>query len=381
MTLIVALKYKDGTILSSDRRILFGPLKRDLARKLEPLGKNKAFGIAGAGLMGAMDEILENLKNQLNIKDLNFSDALNLLKELTWNWYCNNIERFQKDDSGFPTFIFVSSNKIARIFPNGYSEEANDYACEGSGRLYAEYILHNSYETNLSEEEAKELALYTIIETSKMDPSVGEDVDILIFMENGYKEISEEEIENIKMRITPLTRRISKKFERIIEKIMENRKNIRALSKSLFGFELFLEDEEAIWRIMKPCKTEEDFILNICGLSILIDKINVSQIKQKYKLEKIEGSIDALCEFLKREFSISESEINKITSILKSIKKLRSKKEPIHPTQPEFLQIIISMGYPYPPNWTNLWIDLLNKFNECLESIRTLLQYKLKTSN
>jgi 20S proteasome alpha/beta subunit len=303
LTLIVALKYKGGTILSSDRRVVFGSLlKRDLARKLEPLGKNKTFGIAGAGLMGAMDEILEGLKGQLNARDLTFSEALNLLKELTWNWYCNNIERFQKDDSGFPTFIFVSSERIARIFSNGYSEEAKDYACEGSGRPYAEYILSNFYEPSLSEEEAKELALYTILETSKMDPNVGEDVDILIFMNRGCKAISEEEIENIKIRVSPFTRKTSKKFERVIERVMENRKNIHMISKSLLGFEIFLEDEEAIWRIMKPCKTEEDFILNVCGLSMLIDKINVSQIKQKYGLEKVEGSIDALDQFLRRVF-------------------------------------------------------------------------------
>ena len=85
------------------------------------------------------------------------------------------------------------------------------------------------------------------------------------------------------------------------------------ISKSLLGFEIFLEDEEAIWRIMKPCKTEEDFILNVCGLSMLIDKINVSQIKQKYGLEKVEGSIDALNQFLRKEFSFSDDEAEKVT--------------------------------------------------------------------
>jgi len=185
--------------------------------------------------------------------------------------------------------------------------------CEGSGRSYAEYILENFYETNLSEEEAKELAIYTVLETSKMDPNVGEDVDILIFTNRGCKVISEEEIENIKIRVSPLTRKTSKKFERVIERVIENRKNICMISKSLLGFEIFLEDEEVIWRIMKPCKTEEDFILNVCGLSMLIDKINVSQIKQKYGLEKVEGSIDALNQFLRKEFSFSDDEAEKVT--------------------------------------------------------------------
>jgi 20S proteasome alpha/beta subunit len=378
MTLIVALKYKDGTILSSDRRIIYGALlKRDLARKLEPLGKDRNFGIAGAGLMGAMDEILEGLSGQLHARNLTFQEALILLKELMWRWYCENIDRFQKQDEGFPTFIFVSGEKIVRVFSNGYSEEAKDYACEGSGRPYAEYILGNFYEENLNENEAKELALYTIIETSKMDPNVGEDVDMLVFTK-GYKAISEEELEQIKSRISPLTRKVSKRFEKITERVVENRKNIRILSQSLLGFELFLEDEVALWRIMNPCKTEEDFTINICALCMLIDKINSSAIKQKYGLEKIDGSINIFEEFLKKEFSLSKDNIVEIVSILRDIRTLRSKKEPVHQTQSELIQVIINLGHPYPPNWADLWIDLLNKFNEGLEKTKNLLHNKLE---
>lgn len=37
MTLIVALKYKNSVVLASDSRVMYGPIKRDQARKLEPL--------------------------------------------------------------------------------------------------------------------------------------------------------------------------------------------------------------------------------------------------------------------------------------------------------------------------------------------------------
>jgi len=379
MTLIVALKYKDGTILSSDKRIIFGSLlKRDLARKLEPLGKDRSLGIAGAGLTGAMDEILESLRGQLEARNLTFQESLILLKELTWKWYCENIDRFQKEDEGFPTFIFVSGEKIVRIFSNGYSEEAKDYACEGSGRPYAEYILRNFYEEKLNENEAKELALYTIIETSRMDPNVGEDVDTLVFTNEGCKQISEEELEQIKSRISPLTRKVSKRFEKTTERVVENRRDIRILSQSLLGFELFLEHEVALWRIMNPCKTEEDFTINICALCKLIDKINSSAIKQKYGLEKIDGSITIFEEFLKKEFSLSKDEIGEIIGTLRDIRTLRSKKEPVHQTQPELIQVVIDLGHSYPPNWADLWVDLLNKFNESLEKTKNLLHNKLE---
>ncbi len=379
MTLIVALKCKDGTILSSDKRIVYGALlKRDLARKLEPLGKDRNLGIAGAGLMGAMDEILEGLSGQLEARNPAFQEALVLLKALTWKWYCENIDRFEKEDEGFPTFVFVSGEKIVRVFSNGYSEEAKDYACEGSGRPYAEYILRNFYEENLDESEAKELALYTIIETSRMDPNVGEDVDMLFFTSEGCKAIAEEELEQIKSRISPLTRKVSKRFEKITERVVENRRDIRMLSQSLLGFELFLEDEVALWRIINPCKTEEDFTINICALCMLIDKINSTAIKQKYGLEKIDGSITIFEEFLKKEFSLSKEELGETISVLRDIRTLRSKKEPIHQTQPEFIQVVINLGHSYPPNWADLWVDLLNKFNESLEKTKNLLRDKLE---
>ncbi|MEM3905953.1 MAG: hypothetical protein QXZ17_03655 [Nitrososphaerota archaeon] len=61
MTLIVALKYRDGIVLATDSRVMYGPIKRDQARKLEPLTEN--IGIAAAGLLGAIDDILRRVKS------------------------------------------------------------------------------------------------------------------------------------------------------------------------------------------------------------------------------------------------------------------------------------------------------------------------------
>jgi hypothetical protein len=78
------------------------------------------------------------------------------------------------------------------------------------------------------------------------------------------------------------------------------------------------------------------------------------------------------------EFSFSEDEAGKVIQILRTIRTLRSKKEPVHQTKPEFIQAIVNLGYSYPPNWSELWIDLLNKFNECLETIIAMFQRKMK---
>ena len=112
----------------------------------------------------------------------------------------------------------------------GYSEEAYDYACEGSGRAYGEYILRNFYEEDFEEEQAKELAVYTILETSKMDPSVGEDITMLVFPKDGKcKPVDKIEIDNIKERLTPLSRKVSETQMGTVENIVKKREEINNL--------------------------------------------------------------------------------------------------------------------------------------------------------
>ena len=207
------------------------------------------------------------------------------------------------------------------------------------------------------------------------------DVDMLIFNQEGCHKISEEELDKIKSRITPITRKLSRRFEKIIKDIVENRKIIRDLSKKLFGFELFYQNEEALWRVMTPCKTEEDFTSNICALCLLIDEMNCTQMEKFLKGDrKIQGSINLLEQFLKDEFSLSDEEIRKITVNLRDIRILRSKRAPIHRTQPELIDTILKLGYHYPPNWGSLWIDILGKYNESLNEIKRIFKKRVEKS-
>ncbi|MEM3905954.1 MAG: hypothetical protein QXZ17_03660 [Nitrososphaerota archaeon] len=241
---------------------------------------------------------------------------------MNYEWYRENIEKLEDEDKGgIPVFITVSGERIRRIFGRGYSEEAYDYACEGSGRAYGEYILRNFYKEGLEEEEAKELAVYTILETSKMDPSVGEDILMLIFPKGvKVKAINKEEIEKIKERLAPLSKKISEMQIKNIEGIVKAREEINNLWRKIFGFGLFRSNEYAIFQIMKPCRNEEEFTYNIEALAILIDQLNVDEMKKT--VEK-EGSINILEEFLSRNIKDFPS---KIISNFRDIMTLRSKK-------------------------------------------------------
>lgn len=234
MTLIVALKYESGAILASDSRVMYGPIKRDQARKLEPLTEN--IGAAAAGLLGAIDDVLKVVKDFCQSHPIPFDDVISCLSDTNFEWYKRNKEKLEEGEEG-PTFIIVSPERIRRVFGSGYSEEAYDYACEGSGRAYGEYILRNSYKEGLKEDEAKELAVYTILETSKMDPSVGEDISMLVFPKgNKCKIISKQELESIKERLTLPSRKFSEMQIKNIESIVRLREEINNLWKRFFNF-------------------------------------------------------------------------------------------------------------------------------------------------
>jgi len=371
MTLIVALKYKDGVVLASDSRVMYGPIKRDQTRKLEPLTEN--IGAAAAGLLGAIDDVLKAVKEFCNSNPVSFDDVVSYLSDANCEWYEKNAKKLDEEDVG-PVFIAVSPDRIRRIFPKGYSEEAYDYACEGSGRAYGEYILANLYEEGLEEEEAKELAAHTILETSKMDPSVSEDILMLVFPKKvKCKPVEKEKVESIKERLIPFSRRFSKIQIKNAKSIVEAREDINNLWKKIFGFELLNPTEIAVFQIMKPCRNWEEFTNNIAALALLIDQTNVKEMKKTVKLK--EGSINVLEDFLIKNVKDYPTEI---ISNFREIMTLRSKKFPIHVTDPKFIEIVVKLVEKYPPNWSELWLKALEMYEESLNELLKCLEKKLK---
>ena len=326
MTLIVALKYQGGVVLASDSRVMYGEMKRDQARKLEPLTND--IGIAAAGLLGAIDDVLRAVKAFCNSQFVSFDDVVSHLSDENFQWFKENAERLE-EEQGAPVFIAVSPERIRRIFEKGYSEEAYDYACEGSGRAYAEYILRNFYKENLEEKEAQELAVYIILETSKMDPSVGEDIQLLVFSKKEKcKIIKKEDMEDIKARLAPLSRSVAEGQVKTIGNIVEMREEINNLWEKIFAFKLLRSNEKAISQIMKPCRSGNEFTNNIGALSLLIDQLSIKEMKEKI-VEKRKGSINVLEEFLRKEIKNFPPEI---VSNLRDIMTMRSKRFPVHAT-------------------------------------------------
>lgn len=367
MTLIIALKYKNGSILASDSRVIWGDMKRDQARKLEPVTEN--IGIAAAGIVGAIDDIISLVKAFCESRPTMFDDVLSYLSDVYLDWYKRNSEKLDKEIV-LPIFIMVSPERIRRVIEKGYSEEAQDYASEGSGRAYGEYILQNFYRGDFEEEEAKELAVYTILETSKMDPSVGEDIQMIVFpKEKECQIINRDEVEEIKAHQAPLSKDVMDTYTKTVKSIVNLREEINNLWNKKFSYKLLLQNEKAVFQIASICRSEEDFTNNIAALALLIDQLNVKEMKKI--INEKEGSINILEDFLTEKIKDFPPEV---ISNLRDIRVMRSKKFPMHVTDPKFIEVVVKITEKYPPNWSELYLKAMGMYKDSLSKISECLQ-------
>lgn len=369
MTLILALKYKEGVVVGSDSRVSYGeaPLMREEALKIETI---KKFAISGVGLAGPLDRIIGEIKTTFNSSPRStFKDLVEISENVMWNFYQKYAKRIQEEDEEVNwTLILMSKDKIYHVLTSGWSEEERRYSTDGSGELYAEYILKQRYKTDMSESQAKELLVYTIDQTSKIDPNVGGRICLTVIDENSIREVREEEVCEILESVTePIIP--EREIQKIVHDIVDKRRWLNTAFNRKFGFKLFKQNEYAISEIQNYCRNETDFTSRITALALLIDSINSSELKKQLNTQQ-KGSINLLEAFFKEKYQ--DFNMNLIVN-LRDIMSLRSKKMPIHEDDPKIIQVILRWEQKIPPNWSSLWKQALIKYEESLSELQKLL--------
>jgi len=367
MTLLLAIKHKNGVILASDSRATIGDsLMRNEERKFEILG-NKTATIF-AGMAGLGNKTLSELRKWFEASHSPpLKDVVEKCEDLVWEVHQKYEERFDEEDKvEFPSFLIATHKRIFKVHDNGYAEEVVNYACDGSGLTCGEYVLSQRFKPNMTENEVKHLATYTILQTSKIDPNVGGKVILISLKSEGIEEVKEEEIDRIVTDIEGFEITPRETSQQIVEEIAKNRRWINARFKEKFGFELFEQNEFAILGIQKPCRNENEFTDRVATLALLIDRLEVSAL-DKVIGKHPPGSINALETFLDEKYPSFDK---KIITNFREIMILRSKKMPIHKDDPKIIQVLLKWGHKIPPDWSDLWIEALQKYKESLLSLK-----------
>lgn len=372
MTIIVAVKFSKGVAIATDSRVTYGdlPLMRDMQRKIDSL--NDKIAITTVGLSGACDKISKEIRTLAGgTNHLVFDEIVEKTEDIMWNFYKRYKERIITDDEDENWAVqLYSVDRIVDIEYTGFTQEESNYLCEGSGMPYAEFILKQRYKPNLTEQECKELTAHAVVQTSRIDPSVGGPLNMAIIDKKGFRKVPAEEIEEIVENISKPPEEYELNIQKIVDGIVDERRWINDLFKRRFKSDLLGQNEKAISEIQRGCKNESDFTNRIAALSLLVDDMKMPKQGQEAS-NKIEGSVNQLETFAKKNLPKLDSEC--ITT-LRDIHTLRSQKMPIHKDDPRILQVMLKWEYRIPPNWSNLWTTALIKYRESLLLLKKSLK-------
>lgn len=182
----VGLTFKDGVVLGAEKRLTYGTYV--VSRSGKKVFKiSKTVGAACAGLVADMQILVREISSYIYLREIELNRALPpnsvaklmsvLMFERRWAPLLTQVVIGGVDDA---PAIYVL-DPLGSVIPD-------DYATVGSGAEVAIGVLESEYRKDLSEEEAKALAIKAIKSAIQRDAASGDGVDLLIITKSGMKE-------------------------------------------------------------------------------------------------------------------------------------------------------------------------------------------------
>ncbi|HVB12942.1 MAG TPA: proteasome subunit beta, partial [Nitrososphaerales archaeon] len=146
-----------------------------------------SIGAACAGMIGDMQVLIKQLQSYVKIRELELrrpmpaNSVAKLLSVIMFeNRYAPMITQVMIGGVDERPMIWIL-DPLGSIIPD-------DYAAVGSGAEIAIGVIENGYSENLSEAQAKDLAVKAIRSAIKRDVSSGDGVDLLFVTKDGVRE-------------------------------------------------------------------------------------------------------------------------------------------------------------------------------------------------
>src|SRR5579872_6835401 len=183
---VVGVTYKDGLVLGAERRVTLGGfIVSKTAKKTFQI--TDTVGAACAGMIGDMQILTKELKSYVKLRELELRRPLpaNSIAKLL------SVMMFERRFAPMITQVMIggvdSKPSIWILDPLG-SIIPDDYAAVGSGAEIAIGVIENGFRDNMSESDARTLAIKSIRSAIKRDVSSGDGVDLLFVDKQGIKE-------------------------------------------------------------------------------------------------------------------------------------------------------------------------------------------------
>jgi len=195
-TTTVAVKCRDGVVLGADTRVTAGYfIAHKRGKKIHMITPYIAMTIAG--VVADAQAIINILKYNVNLyeirlnKRLNAKSAARLLSIILFNNrlypYITELIVAGKDENEF---------NIYKLDPYG-SLIKDNVIVSGSGSPVAIGVLESGYNENILVKDGVKLVAKALIAAIKRDVASGDNIDIAIIDQNGYRELSKSEKETL----------------------------------------------------------------------------------------------------------------------------------------------------------------------------------------
>lgn len=183
---VVGVTYKDGLVLGAERRVTLGGfIVSKSAKKTFRVTDN--VGAACAGMIGDMQILIKELYSYVKIRELELRRPLaaNSIAKLL------SVIMFERRYTPMITQVMIggvdAKPSIFILDPLG-SVIPDDYAAVGSGAEIAIGVVEAGYSENMTEKQARELAVKSIRSAIKRDVASGDGVDLLFATRDGIRE-------------------------------------------------------------------------------------------------------------------------------------------------------------------------------------------------
>ena len=185
----VGIAFSGGVVLAAEKRVTYGTFVMSRSGKKVFKITDKV-GAACAGMVADMQVLIKEVSLYTKIREMELGRPLppNSIAKLM------SVIMYERRFYPLMTQVIVGGvgydrNAIYSLDPLG-SVIPDDYTAAGSGAEMAIGIIESEYRKELSEEEAKELALKSIKSAIRRDAASGDGVDLLVITENGAYEES-----------------------------------------------------------------------------------------------------------------------------------------------------------------------------------------------
>lgn len=199
-TTTLGLVFKDGIVAAAEHRATMGTLiAHKVAKKIFKIDEHML--LTTAGLVGDAQLLARFLRVEAELYKLEREETMPVKGAATLMANILNQRKF------YPYYVQLIIAGVDNTGPHIFSLDAaggaieDIYTTTGSGSPYVFGVLEDHYRKGMTEEEAIDLAIRAMTAAMKRDAASGDGMDVVVITKKGYRELSDEEIEERKEKL------------------------------------------------------------------------------------------------------------------------------------------------------------------------------------